>query len=134
MNGMMSTGVALLVLGFLLIVVGIVIGSLCTYDIFTGYSCSPSGLLPLAGSSFLWMGGGVLAMIIGTVFTAVGYSKGPTVETGPKVESGPTTKPSFIVRRMSQGDMLIVVAICVALGFLFFFLLYIMPIWQKVGF
>jgi len=131
---MMSSGVALMVVGFLLIVAGIVIGSLCTFDIFTGYSCSPSGLLPLAGSTFLWIGGGVLAMIIGTVFTAVGYSKGPMVESRPKVETGSSDKPLFVVKRMGQGDKLIVVGVALALGFLFFFLIYIMPIWQKVGF
>ena len=131
---MMSSGVALMVIGLLLIVVGIVIGSLCTFDIFTGYSCSPIGLLPLAGSTFLWIGGGVLATIIGTVFTAVGYSKRQMVESRPKVETGSSDKPPFIVKRMSQGDKLLLVGTALALGFLFFFLMYIMPIWQKVGF
>lgn len=88
---MMGSGLALLVLGFLLAVAGIVIGSLCTYDIFNGYSCSPSSLLPLAGSTFLFLGGGVFSMIIGTVFTAVGYSKGTKQEISKVIEKGKTS-------------------------------------------
>ena|SRR5438093_12822810 len=85
---MMSSGVALLTLGFLAAGLGIWAGynhvQTCSFDYTTGYSCTDyyqiALLAPLAPFSFVLTGGGVLFMLIGTVFTAVGYSKGTKQE------------------------------------------------------
>ena len=84
----MSSGVALLILGFLAAGLGIWAGynhvQTCSFDYTTGYSCTDyyqiALLAPLAPLSFVMLGGGVLFMLIGTVFTAVGYSKGTKEE------------------------------------------------------
>ncbi len=84
----MSSGVGLLVLGFLMIVFAIIVGSACTinYDVFAGtsYSCSVSLFLPFVSLVWVITGGGVLSLLIGTVFTAVGYSKGEKEVRTPK--------------------------------------------------
>jgi len=81
---MMSSGVALLILGFLAAGLGIWAGynhvQTCSFDYTTGDQCTDYYQIalpaPLAPLSFVITGGGVLFMLIGTVFTAVGYSKG----------------------------------------------------------
>ncbi len=97
----MSSGVAILILGFLSAGLGIWAGynhtQSCTYDV-SGISCTDyyqiALLAPLAPLSFVLTGGGVLFMLIGTVFTAVGYSKG-SKEILTRIEKGKDRESSL---------------------------------------